>query len=52
MSVTEQSSINQTLNTFSFNTCDIKYAEFVYKVLKEAAESFEKEQKCVHYNIL
>ncbi|XP_031776506.1 cell cycle checkpoint protein RAD1 [Apis florea] len=41
MSVTEQS----TLNTLSSNTYDIKYAEFVYKVLKESAESFEKEQK-------
>lgn len=44
MSVTEQS----TLNTLSSNTYDIKYAEFVYKVLKESAESFEKEQKCIH----
>ncbi|KAK1131386.1 hypothetical protein K0M31_017671 [Melipona bicolor] len=32
-------------NTLFSKTCDIKYIKFVNKVLKESADSFEKEQK-------
>lgn len=43
-------SVNKKLasNALLSKTYDIKYAEFVNKVLKEAADSFEKEQKCIH----
>ena len=41
MSVNKQLASNALLS----KTYDIKYAEFVNKVLKESADSFEKEQK-------
>lgn len=44
MSVNEQ----LTTNIFPLSTYDTKYAEFVNKVLKESADSFEKEKKCMH----
>ncbi|OAD57181.1 Cell cycle checkpoint protein RAD1 [Eufriesea mexicana] len=44
-------SVNEQLTTsvFPLSTYDKKYAEFVNKVLKESADSFEKEKK---YNVL
>ena len=35
-------------NTFFSKTYDTKYIRFVNKVLKESADSFEKEQKCTY----
>lgn len=47
-------SFNQQLvtNPCKLNTYDTKCLKFINDALKETSESFEKEQKCMHFTML